>query len=108
MGNLKGSRIVVTGGAGFLGQAVCAALRQYEPADIFTSSTDNTAAVAVCDTATITAHQTADIGLSTDRAGAVTVVDAAVVVAHKATDTAIDSIDIHCFQSQIGNHPFGA
>jgi GDP-L-fucose synthase len=35
MGNLKGSRIVVTGGAGFLGQAVCESLRKYAPANIF-------------------------------------------------------------------------
>ncbi len=35
MGDLRGSRIVVTGGAGFLGQAVCEALRAYDPADIF-------------------------------------------------------------------------
>jgi GDP-L-fucose synthase len=35
MGTLQGSRVVVTGGAGFLGQAVCETLREYKPADIF-------------------------------------------------------------------------
>ncbi len=34
MGHLSGSRIMVTGGAGFLGRAVCEVLRTYAPASI--------------------------------------------------------------------------
>ncbi len=34
MGWISGNRIVVTGGAGFLGRAVCRALSRYEPAEI--------------------------------------------------------------------------
>src|SRR5881275_2848929 len=32
---LTGKRIVVTGGAGFLGQAVCRELERYHPRDVF-------------------------------------------------------------------------
>ncbi len=32
--SIEGKRVMVTGGAGFLGQAVCAALEQFKPADI--------------------------------------------------------------------------
>ena len=35
MGSVRGNRVVVTGGAGFLGQEVCRELEQYEPADVF-------------------------------------------------------------------------
>lgn len=35
MGFLKGRRVVVTGGAGFLGQAVCREIQKHQPAEIF-------------------------------------------------------------------------
>ena len=35
MASIRGSRVVVTGGAGFLGGAVCDQLQQYEPSEVF-------------------------------------------------------------------------
>jgi GDP-L-fucose synthase len=35
MGSLRGRRLVVTGGAGFLGRALCARLERYDPAGVF-------------------------------------------------------------------------
>ena len=43
--SLRGRRVVVTGGAGFLGRPVCQQLEKFGPADIFVPTTSTVAMV---------------------------------------------------------------